>query len=937
MHTTIPADAAGALTDPLDGGSIEALVSGRHGAPFDVLGPHMRTIQDQRAWIVRAFLPGARAAWVVPLADGADGARNNGALGDDGKPRGMNATASPVEQPDRAASGVAPAFKPGTDNQHDARPAGVAPAFKPGPDNQHDARPAEARLPLPMRPIHPAGLFSLVAPADLAGSYRLRIQRQGGATDEIADPYAFPPLLTDYDLYLIGEGKHQQLYDKLGAHPHQVEGVSGTAFAVWAPNARRVSVVGDFNGWDEHAHPMRLRSSGVWELFLPGVEPGALYKYAILSWNQGYRVLKADPFAFAAELRPGTASRVWNLHGYVWGDADWMRDRARRQAPDAPMAVYEVHAGSWRPSSEDGRHVTYRDLAHQLVPYVKDLGYTHIELMPILEHPFDGSWGYQVTGYFAPTSRYGTPQDFMYFVDYCHQHGIGVLLDWVPAHFPRDEHGLRYFDGSHLYEHADPRQGEHPDWGTVVFNYGRNEVRAFLISNALFWLGMYHLDGLRVDAVASMIYLDYSRKQGEWLPNRYGGRENIEAISFLRECNSVIHARHADTLTIAEESTAWPKVTWPPDDGGLGFSLKWNMGWMHDVLEYAKRDPIYRQFHQNELTFSMIYAYSEKFVLPFSHDEVVHMKGSMLTKMAGDRWQKLANLRALYAYMYAHPGKKLLFMGGEFGQWKEWDFAGYLDWGLLNPAYPFTEEHIKLRDLVRDLNHLLVSEPALHERDFHPGGFEWIDGSDTAHSVLAWIRYGNDRRDPLVFVVNFTPVPQPGYRVGVNWPGRYAEVLNTDAALYGGSNVGNLGGVESEPVSWHGRAQSIRLTLPPLAALLLRPIPTPPATIDPVAATTVAATPPKKRAPRAMKPVEAPPADAAPTAAPPVAPPRKRTVRAAQRDAAPAIAPSTMPKKRAPRAANATPAADTAAAPAAPTPKQRIPRARKAAGDNESA
>ncbi len=886
MHTTIPADAAGALADPLDGGSIEALVTGRHGAPFDVLGPHLQTIQGQRVWIVRAFLPGARAAWLVPLADGRDGT-------------------------DGAA---------------------------------HDGSSAEA---LPMRPIHPAGLFSLVVPlaqlADRAAvPYRLRIQRQSGATDEIADPYAFPPLLTDYDLYLIGEGKHQQLYDKLGAHPQQVEGVSGTAFAVWAPNARRVSLVGDFNGWDERAHPMRLRSSGVWELFLPGMKPGALYKYAILSWSHDYRVLKADPFAFAAELRPGTASRVWDLHGYVWGDADWLGERGKRQAPDAPMAVYEVHAGSWRPSSEDGRHVTYRDLAHQLVPYVKDLGYTHIELMPILEHPFDGSWGYQVTGYFAPTSRYGTPQDFMYFVDYCHQHGIGVLLDWVPAHFPRDEHGLRYFDGSHLYEHADPRQGEHPDWGTVVFNYGRNEVRAFLISNALFWLGIYHIDGLRVDAVASMIYLDYSRKQGEWLPNRYGGRENIEAISFLRECNSVIHARHADALTIAEESTAWPKVTWAPDEGGLGFSLKWNMGWMHDVLEYAKRDPIYRQYHQNELTFSMIYAYSEKFVLPFSHDEVVHMKGSMLTKMSGDRWRKLANLRALYAYMYAHPGKKLLFMGGEFGQWKEWDFAGYLDWGLLNPAYPFTEEHIKLRDLVRDLNRLLTSEPALHERDFHPDGFEWIDGSDTAHSVLAFIRYGKDRRDPLIFVVNFTPVPQPGYRVGVNWPGRYAEVLNSDAAAYGGGNVGNLGGVESEPVSWHGRAHSIRLTLPPLAALLLRPIPAAPtATTDPAAAIieadssvrpTAASMPPKQRTPRAQASAATPP-DAVPS----TTPPKKRTPRTAKPTAAPAAEPNTPPKQRTTRATNATPPAATAAVSDAPAPKQRIPRARKTVGDNEPA
>ncbi|MGZ3599334.1 MAG: 1,4-alpha-glucan branching protein GlgB, partial [Ktedonobacterales bacterium] len=677
-----------------------------------------------------------------------------------------------------------------------------------------------------MHKIHPAGFFSLLYPLDSTASppmYRLDVQRPSGVIERIADPYAFPPLLTDYDLYLIGEGKHQDLFDKLGAHPRQINGVQGTAFAVWAPNARRVSVVGDFNGWDERVYPMRLRPNGIWELFIPDIVPGALYKYAILSWNHGYRAFKADPFAFAAEVRPGTASRIWDLSGYTWGDDQWSDDRTRRNALDAPISIYEVHAGSWRSSTTPGGQVTYRDLAHQLVPYVKELGYTHIELMPIAEHPFDGSWGYQVTGYFAPTSRYGTPQDFMYFVDYCHQHGIGVLLDWVPAHFPKDEHGLNYFDGTHLYEHEDPRLGEHPDWGTLVFNFGRNEVRNFLTSNALFWLDIYHIDGLRVDAVASMLYLDYSRKEGEWVPNRYGGRENLEAISFLQECNETIHARHPHALTVAEESTAWPKVTAPPSEGGLGFSLKWNMGWMHDILDYMRQDPIYRSYHHNELTFSLVYAFSEKFVLPFSHDEVVHVKGSMLNKMPGDRWQKFANLRALYSYMYAHPGKKLLFMGGEFGQWSEWNFAGFLDWFLLDPTNPEGRAHQQLRFLVRDLNTLLSSQPALHECDFSPEGFEWIDGSDTAHSVIAFMRYGAGRRDPLVLVCNFTPTPHHNYRIGVPFPGHYEEIFNSDASIYGGSNVGNLGGVASEPVPMHGKDHSLSLTLPPLATIILRP------------------------------------------------------------------------------------------------------------------
>ncbi|HUY78216.1 MAG TPA: 1,4-alpha-glucan branching protein GlgB, partial [Ktedonobacterales bacterium] len=670
------------LSDPLDPRAIAALVAGRHGAPFDVLGPRSARLDGRSVWIVRAFLPGAQAVSVVP------------------------------ETPDAK--------------------------------------------PLPMRVLHPAGLFSLIVPGEVAPAYRLDVQRQSGVTERIADPYTFPPLLTEYDLYLMGEGTHQDLYHRLGAHPRQIGETHGVAFAVWAPDARRVSVVGDFNGWDQRAHPMRMRPNGVWELFLPDVQPGALYKYAILSWNRDYQELKADPFAFYAEVRPGTASRVWDLDGYAWGDADWLRDRPQRNAPDAPIAVYELHVGSWRPAPADGRRVSYRELAHQLVPYVKELGYTHIELMPIAEHPFDGSWGYQVTGYYAPTSRYGEPQDFMYFVDYCHQHDIGVFIDWVPAHFPKDAHGLAYFDGTHLYEHDDPRLGEHPDWGTYVFNYGRNEVRNFLIANALFWLDVYHVDGLRVDAVASMLYLDYSRKEGQWIPNQHGGRENLTAIDFIRQCNATVAERFPGALMIAEESTAWPGVTHPIADGGLGFAFKWNMGWMHDTLEYFKRDPLYRKYHQSELTFAMMYAYSERFLLPFSHDEVVHMKGSMLNKAPGDRWQKFANLRALYAFMYGHPGKKLLFMGGEFGQWGEWNFAGFLDWALLDENTADGALHRQLRRLVGDLNALLRAHPALYARDSQPDGFEWIDGSDTQHSVVSFMRYGADRSDPLLFVCNFT-------------------------------------------------------------------------------------------------------------------------------------------------------------------------------------
>lgn len=759
-HLALSAPDADPLdADPLDASAIEALVAGRHGAPFDVLGPHR--LAD--CWVVRAFFPGVAAAWV---------------LRDDG----------------------------------------------------------HAPRRVPMRPLHPAGLFSARLGGADAPTYRLEVRRAPRASERVADVYAFPPLLSDFDLHLIGEGTHLALYERLGAHPARVAGVEGVAFAVWAPNARRVSVVGDFNGWDERLYPMRLRNAGVWELFIPGIQPGAVYKYALLSWNHEYRVLKADPFAFWAEVRPGTASRVYDLGGYEWGDADWLRERPRRNAGDAPISVYEVHLGSWRapsndtPSGDAGR-VTYRELARQLVPYVKDLGYTHIELMPIAEHPFDGSWGYQVTGYYAPTSRYGTPHEFMAFVDACHQAGIGVILDWVPAHFPRDEHGLAFFDGSHLYEHADPRQGAQPDWGTLIFNFGRAEVRDFFVANAIFWLDKYHIDGLRVDAVASLLYLDYSRQDGEWVPNRHGGRENLEAIAFLRECTARVAERFPDALMIAEESTAWPGVTAPVDAGGLGFSLKWNMGWMHDILEYAKLDPIHRRFHQNTLTFSMLYAYSERFLLPFSHDEVVHMKGSMLNKMPGDPWQKFANLRALYAFMYGHPGKKLLFMGGEFAQWAEWNFAGFLDWALVEGPHIATTLHGQVRDLVRDLNRLLRKHPALHALDFDPAGFEWIDGSDTAQSVISFVRYapphspqhGPQRGDPLIFVCNFTPVPRYNYHLGVPMAADYEELLNTDALAYGGGNVGNLGRVASAPTPAHGWPHSVALTLPPLATLVLHP------------------------------------------------------------------------------------------------------------------
>ena len=619
------------------------------------------------------------------------------------------------------------------------------------------------------------------------------------------------------DLRLFAEGTHLRLWEKLGAHVAEVDGVSGVRFAVWAPNASAVSVIGEFNGWRPGAHPlMGSETGGVWEGFLPGLESGVHYKYAIESKLQGYRVDKTDPVGFAAQIRPDTASRVWNLDGYEWRDGDWMAHRGGRHRLDAPIATYEVHLGSWM-RGENDRWLTYRELAPKLAEYVRDLGYTHVEFLPWTEHPFDGSWGYQTVGYFAPTSRFGTPHDLMFLVDTLHQAGIGVILDWVPGHFPRDTHGLGFFDGTHLYEHADPRLGRHPDWDTYIFNFARPQVRSFLLSNALFWLERYHVDGLRIDAVASMLYLDYSRKPGEWIPNAHGGRENLDAVSFLRTVNEQVYLHHPDTFTVAEESTSWPMVSRPLYLGGLGFGYKWDMGWMHDTLEYLKLDPIHRRFHHQRLTFRMMYAYSENFLLPLSHDEVVHGKSSLIGKMPGDDWRKFANLRLLLAMQTAQPGKKLLFMGGEFAQWREWNHDRTLDWHLLE-----FERHQGVQRLVRDMNRLYRGEPALHERDCDPRGFQWIDCSDTDQSVVAFLRRNSDRGRAVLCVFNGTPIPRYGYRLGVPWSGRWEEVLNTDASVYGGSGIGNLGGVDSEPNANHGKQHSIVLTLPPLALVMLR-------------------------------------------------------------------------------------------------------------------
>ncbi|MEO8050150.1 MAG: 1,4-alpha-glucan branching protein GlgB [Acidobacteriota bacterium] len=626
------------------------------------------------------------------------------------------------------------------------------------------------------------------------------------------------PFLSDFDLHLIAEGSHFQTWEKLGAHVAESDQGSGVHFAVWAPNADRVSVIGDFNRWDKTAHPMELREeAGIWEAFVPGIGAGALYKYRISNGVTRYQADKADPYGFAAELRPETASKVCTLDGYDWGDRDWIKTRDQRQSLASPISIYEAHLGSWMRVREDhSRWMTYREIAPRLADYLHEMGYTHVELLPMMEHPFDGSWGYQTIGYFAPTSRFGSPQDFMFLVDYLHQRGIGVILDWVPAHFPRDEHGLAYFDGTHLYEHADARQGQNPEWNTFVFNYGRNEVRNFLVSNALFWMDMYHVDGLRVDAVASMLYLDYARSDGQWVANRYGGRENLEAVEFLKLLNDRVYAKFPGAMMIAEESTAWPMVSRPASDGGLGFGFKWNMGWMHDMLEYMSQDPINRSYHHDRLTFSMVYAFSENFILPFSHDEVVYGKRSMIGKMPGDDWQKFANLRLLYGFMFTHPGKKLLFMGNDIGQWSEWNHDSSIDWQLLEFA-----PHSGLQRWVRDLNTAYRGTPALYEKDYDPGGFEWVDCADRQQSVISFLRRDISGDQVLLCVCNFTPVPRWNYRLGIPYGGYWKEVLNSDAALYGGSGLGNQGGAEASPTPLHGRPFSLSLCLPPLGIVVL--------------------------------------------------------------------------------------------------------------------
>jgi 1,4-alpha-glucan branching enzyme len=743
--------------------AISPVIYGYHENPFEVLGPHEVEDSGRRAMAVRAYLPEAQRAWVVDPAHGST---------------------------------------------------------------------------RPMRRIHPAGLYEAVCPADTIArrdstctlpsqpqnvpapcSYQLRVTYKSGETHTMHDPYAFSPMLTDYDLYLFGEGTHWRSYDRLGAHPRTVEGVSGVNFAVWAPNAESVSVVGDFNYWDRRNHAMRKHiPSGVWELFIPEINVGAHYKFSV-KFRGGHVVDKCDPYGFAAEIPPRTANVVTNLDSYHWNDAEWISRRPQHNALDAPLSIYEVHLGSWRrdPSNPE-RWLSYRELAPQLAEYCRQMGYTHVQLLPVSEHPFTGSWGYQTTGYYAATSRYGAPQDFMYFVDTLHQYGIGVIIDWVPAHYPKDDHGLRHFDGTALYEHADPRKGEHPDWGTMIFNYGRNEVRNFLLSNALFWLDKYHVDGLRVDAVASMLYLDYSRKEGEWEPNCFGGRENLEAIDFLKKFNEEVHLQYPGVLTIAEESTAWTGVSRPTYLGGLGFSLKWNMGWMNDTREYMHKDPIHRKFHHDELTFSLIYAFTENFCLPLSHDEVVHGKGSLLDQMPGDLWQRFANLRLMYGYMWTHPGKKLLFMGGEFGQWYEWNHNESLQWHLLQ-----WQSHQGVQRYMADLNALYRREPALHQVDFDWFGFEWIDCHNWQDSIVAYIRKAKDPQDYVIVCCNFTPVPRIGYKIGVPEACFYQEISNSDSTFYGGSDMGNGGGIQAMPHESHGRPASMEVTLPPLSTVVFKP------------------------------------------------------------------------------------------------------------------
>jgi len=736
--------------------AFDAICRGTHGDPFGVLGCHPVEGGDR---VVRAFLPEAVRAWVVAGAAGTPG--------DGSGPEG------------------------------EVTPAGA---------------------PVEMARRHPDGLFTARLPAAFGQTYRLRVETASG-TAEIDDPYRFGPLLTESDAYYLAEGTHRRLYDVLGAHPRHIDGVDGVAFAVWAPNARRVSVVGGFNNWDGRRHPMRKRAEcGVWELFVPGLAAGAVYKYELLGPDGSLLPLKADPMMFRSEIRPANGSVVAGLPAQDWTDAEWL---ARRQAAadrSAPIAIYEVHLGSWM-RGDGNRFLTYDELADRLVPYLQEMGFTHVELLPVTEHPFDGSWGYQPTGLYAPTSRHGDPAGFARLVDRCHAAGIGVLLDWVPGHFPTDAHALGRFDGTALYEHDDPRRGYHLDWNTFIYNHGRREVSNFLLANALYWAEQFHLDGLRVDAVASMLYLDYSRPADQWIPNRYGGRENLESMEFLQTMNSWFYGAQDGVMTVAEESTAWPGVSRPVYAGGLGFGYKWNMGWMHDSLEYIQKDPIHRRYHHHDLTFSMVYAYSENYVLPLSHDEVVHGKGSLLGKMPGDSWQQFANLRAYYGFMYGHPGKKLLFMGCEFGQRREWSEAQSLDWHLIDD-----DRHRGVQQLVRDLNHLYGGCAALHALDCDPAGFEWVEDHDADNNVIAFLRKGSEGTSPMLVICHFAPVVRHAYRVGVPVAGVWQERLNTDAAVYGGSNVGNGGAIRTEPAAWHGRDQSLALTLPPLATLFLEPV-----------------------------------------------------------------------------------------------------------------
>ena len=739
--------------------SITQLVNGTHENPSSLLGPHSVDYRGQSATAVRSYLPDAKAAWIVDQVKG----------------------------------------------------------------NRR-----------PMRRIHPAGFFEaicepMVDEAMVKGEdgsktivadskYRIQMTNNSGELLEMQDPYATPSILTDFDRYLIGEGRHHELYHRLGAQIRMIDGKQGVNFAVWAPNARTVQIVGDFNGWDGRAHVARKHPNlGIWELYIPTAKTGDKYKFRIHN-QQGDWVDKSDPYGFAAELPPLTASIVSDLSTYQWSDSDWMAQRAQRNPMHTPMNVYEVHLGSWQkgPGRTNG-WLDYRDLAHRLADYCHRMNFTHVELMPVNEHPFSGSWGYQAVGYFAPTSRHGNPEDFMYFVDHMHKNGIGVLVDWVPAHFPKDAHGLRRFDGSALFEHEDPRQGEHPDWGTMIFNFGRNEVRNFLIANALFWLDKYHIDGLRVDAVASMLYLDYSREEGQWVPNQFGGRENLEAIDFIREFNVAVHEKYPGVVTAAEESTAFPGVSRPTYDGGLGFTYKWNMGWMNDTLAYMHNEPIHRKYHQNDLTFSLIYAFTENFVLPLSHDEVVHGKGSLISQMPGDMWQKFANLRLLYSYMWTHPGKNLLFMGGEFAQWNEWNDEDGPDWILLDFA-----THRGIQQLVADLNKLVVENPALHQLDFSHEGFEWIDCMNAEDSTLVYLRKGLDGAPPILVCNNMTPVVRENYPVGVPQGGFWKEIFNSDGEAYGGSNVGNYPGCQSTGDGHHNRPDSILVNMPPLATVMFR-------------------------------------------------------------------------------------------------------------------